>query len=364
MQAALQALAKYVALQRATSDEQRAQIDVAPADLSVLPSNLVHSDALREVDRTVAADEDGRCRCCHRDTAHGRVLTRDRGRPIYALTCACTSLGLARHIRADWSTSHLDGFLLGRAFTKYTYGMLPSHMFYDAGDDHTLEHVAFLLEYYQHGYVIKMTYVPAMRSADRGGASAAAAAPAAPAYPTLHFDIVGIYVLGDATQPIVFGAIDSVWYASVGVRLLQRFRMAEYAALPLAFRAKLDQIPSPQTLVDECQDKCPCCGDTHRADFGCGCQCSLDGMLIIMVSCVAYKGRSFTVNDKKCKWFLRPGEEAGAKYGWTEVLSGVSWTGRALMGHIESYNQDDKKDDSGDEDDDDPSDSSSDSSFD
>lgn len=355
MQAALEALAKHVAQQRAATDEQRVEIDAAPADLSVLPSNLVHSDALREVDRTVAADEDGHCRCCYRDTARGRVLTRDRGRPIYAGTCACTTLGLARHIRADWITSHLDGFLLGRAFTKYTYGMLPNRMFYDSGDEHTPEHVAFLLEYYQHAYVIKMTHVLGASMTGGGGGAAATASHA-----TLRFEIVGIYVLGDAAQPIVFGAIDSVWYASVGVRLLQRFRTAEYAALPMAYRAKLDRIPPPQTLVDEFQNKCPCCGDTMRANFGCGCRCSLDGMLIVMVSCVAYKGRSFAVNGNKCKWFLRSGEDAGAKYGYTEVLSGVFWIGRALIGRIQSYN--DADDEAGDDDDDPSSDSSLDSS--
>lgn len=346
MQAALDVLAKHVAYKAATSDAQRAEINAAPADCSLLPSNLVHSDALREFDRTATADFDGRCQCCSRDLSAGRVLMYNRGRAIYARTCTCTITGTARHLRADWCTSYVDGFLLGRVFVNYSSGSctLQNRMFYDA--DH--EHVVFLLEYYQHAYVIKMTYVTGRDGGDGGGA-----ANASHTDPTVRFEIVGIYALGDASQPIVFGMIDSVWYASVGVALLKYFRATDYAALPASFRAKLDQIPSPRALVDQYQHVCPCCGDISRATFGLGCQCSIDGMLIVMISCVAYNQRTFKLNDHECKWFLEHGDddEAGAEYGHKEVLYGVSWTGRALIRRIMAYPvaQDDDGGDDGDE---------------
>lgn len=330
---------------------QRAVLSGLGDDASMLrnlPMNLLQSAEFGTFEHKAITSNDGRCHCCGYDRQPRLLCTMSNGDPYYSDSCKCSTLGRA-HIRFEklefsarggtpvvYSAQHLDGFLLARAFTNYTPcggedrrhpNRLPRNMFYQAATEHTDEHVCFVLDYFQYVYVLKMTFVP--RSTWSG--------------PTLRFEIVGVYSLSALYSlslsdrdrvlgHVQFGHMDSVWFASVGVALLKHFRAREYAALPADFRAKLDTIPSMRQLVATHQHKCPCCGDTAQK-----CPCSIDGMLIAMISCVVFDGDDFELNGRTCTWFVNSGDDGGVAYGETTVVSGVNWTGRAQMSMLTGY---------------------------
>jgi len=161
---------------------------------------------------------------------------------------------------------------------------------------------------------------------------------------TLKIELVRGWKWSSDGSTVAIGGTENILFAAATVELLKRFRSEDYDKLPRTIKDWFASIPSIESVVEEYESKCLCCGHERRQPFDmCYCKPPPGWLIIAAYSSVG----TFELNGHWCRCTLISGDTGTVKYGDTEVISGLSCWGRCVMGHVErpehpyNHNRDD-----------------------